>query len=195
MCGLPDTTEAQPYHIVLDRFRARDGAIIETRTFAFAKVTELRGDFHQSMMHNFSYPIGKTVYDPNARINDHQNCLHFLPNAESAQHGYSDFGSHILIVLLAQQVWDPPVLYGEQPAQCWHSNGCTTLYCATCLGLTTDDLQNDECWRDLTKPRRQYALSAAANPHYVLPVPRNNVWYRQALVNPYQTPQYVLGGK
>jgi hypothetical protein len=37
-------------------------------------------------------------------------------------------------------------------------------------------------------------LSATRNSQNVLPVPRNNIWYRQVEVNPSQTPHYALGG-
>jgi hypothetical protein len=187
MCGLLGRIGTQPYQIVLDRYRAENGAFFETQTFALAKVTELRRKMHISLS-KFAYPIRQTVYDRNAYVGSHSSCLHFLPSLEAAP-SYNDYGSHNLIVLPAQKLWDPPVLYGEQKAQCWHSNGCTTLFCATCLGLTSEDLKNDECWRDLTRPRKQYALPSARNTETVVPVPRDNVWHRRVEVNPNKIPQ------
>jgi hypothetical protein len=59
----------QPCRLVLTRYRARNGKIIEVYTYAFGKVTNLRNGKHKSMR-NFTYPIGQTVHDPNAKVGD-----------------------------------------------------------------------------------------------------------------------------
>jgi hypothetical protein len=193
MCGLISNIGTQPYRIVLDRDHAENGAVFETFTFALAKVTEFHRRTHRTM-YNFTYPIGQTVYDPNARVKSRSTCLHFLPSMEAAP-SYRGYGDHIVIALPAQKLWDRPKPYGKQPAQCWHSNGCTPLFCATCLGLTPADLQHDACWRDFTIPRRRSAVSTASNRQQVLPVPRDNVWHKRVEVNPATMPQHALGGK
>jgi hypothetical protein len=192
MCGLVGKTGTQPYQIVLDRSRAENGDLFETHTFALVKVTRLQRRMHTSSG-NFAYPIGQTIYDPNVILNSHSHALHFLPSLEAAP-SYSAYGSHVLLVLPAQKLWDRPKPNGLQPAQCWHSNGCTVLCCATCLGLTPADLQQDECWRDLTIPRRHNADFSAGNGQQVLPIPRDKVWHRRVQVNPNTIPQHALGG-
>jgi hypothetical protein len=77
MCGLVGMTGTQPYRIVLERSRAENGDLFETHTFALAKVTRLQRKMHTSS-HNFTYPIGHTVYDPNVIMYSHSYALHFF---------------------------------------------------------------------------------------------------------------------
>ena len=184
MCFMTNKPAIDPIRIVLQRQRAPNGALVETQTLALAKVTGITRDGDHISYNNFVYPIGQTVYDPYATVGSHTNCLHFLPSVECAP-DYNDLGGHVVIVVPGPHLWDLPEASGEPPAQCWHSDSCTPLFCASCHNLTSDDLKNDLFWRDLTIPRRRYGLSPARNSGYALPVPRNNVWHQQVQVNPY----------
>jgi hypothetical protein len=193
MCFMQNRRAIDPIRIVIHRQSAQNGALVETQTLALAKVTgKTRAGEHISS-HKFVYPIGQTVYDPNARVGDHANSLHFLPAVEYAP-DYSSYGSCIVIVVPGPHLWDLPVASGEQPAHCLHSNSCTPLFCLTCQGLTLDDLKHDAFWRDLPLAHRRSGVSAVSNRHAVLPVSRNNVWHEQVHVYPHQLPQYAYRG-
>jgi hypothetical protein len=79
MCGLVGRIGTQPYRIVLDRYRAENGAFFETQTLALAKVTGITRDGDHISLNKFVYPIGQTVYDRNASVGSHTNSLLFLP--------------------------------------------------------------------------------------------------------------------
>jgi hypothetical protein len=179
----------QPYRIVTDRrHNSRTGRVQETYTYALGKVTGITRSGDHISSNNFIYPLGQYVHDNNAVVGSHDRCLHFIPSLEYANH-FSSYGSHRLLVLPSPQLWDEPEEYyhwWNNNPRCWHANGCTTLCCLDCQGLTLDDLQNDDCWRDLTKPRSRHALPAEPNNGSVLPVYRDYVWHRDGLwIDPY----------
>jgi hypothetical protein len=183
-----------PYRIVLDQYRDQTGNIIETFTYAVGKVTRKPKHSEHISTYGFTYPIGRTVFDPNAQQPrpgqpfSHDLCLHFFQTLNGTGI-LNHYGSHRLIVLPAPQVWGYPAFNGTPSPRCVHSVGCTPLFCLDCFGLQLKDLKNPDFWRDMTKPRIH------SSDDFVLPVPRNNVWHRQVQVNPSHTPQYALGGK
>jgi hypothetical protein len=171
----------QPYRVVLYRYRDKNGNPREIYTYVLGKVTELRGGEHKSLR-GFTYPLGKTVTDPNAEIGSHVKALHLI--ADPASDRLESFGSHPLAVLAAPQLWEPPVEEGTQPPRCWHSAGVTSLFCLTCAGLTAADLTNPEFWGSLTKPRRPRARRKATSDDFVLRLPRTAVWHKEREVIP-----------
>jgi hypothetical protein len=173
----------RPYRIVLDRQLTSDGASIETYTYALGKVTTKPKHSEHTSLHGFTYPIGRTVYDPNAQIGSHSHSLHFLPSLYGAASNMSEYGSHRVVVLPGPQFWDMPVKNGYSPPRCWHAASCTPLFCVDCLGLTLADLKHDACWRDLTTSRRHSAVPTASPAGVVLPVPRSAVWHREEVVS------------
>jgi hypothetical protein len=181
----------QPYRIVLDRRQdSRNGRVYEAYTYALGKVTGVTRSGDHITSNNFIYPIGQFAWDNNAIVYDHDRCLHFLPSLEYANE-FSSFNSHRLLVLPSPRLWDEPDKYNFTNPRCWHADGCMVLCCIDCLGLTLDDLQNDQCWRDLTKPRRQYALPAEPNNGSVVPVDRNNIWHEFESFDP-NSPMYYM---
>jgi hypothetical protein len=172
---------AQPYRLELARRKQRDGTAIATYTFPLGKVTTLRKREHYSG-NGFRWPIGKTVHDRNAKQGAHEQCLHFTASAASAfAPGFSSYGSHPLVVLPAPQLWDDPIGKAGLQNRCWHSNGGSVLLCATCLGLTPEDLQNPAFWQEITKPRQRQAASSTAD-FFDLRIPRNAIWHREEKV-------------
>jgi hypothetical protein len=171
-----------PYRIVLDRRHdTRNGMVDETFAYALGKVSSITRSGDHITSNKFIYPVGQYVHDNNAICGSHDRCLHFIPSLDCAEE-LSSYGSHRLLVLPSPQLWDEPADYNhwwEYQPRCWHADGCTTLCCIDCRGLTLDDLQNDDCWRDLTKPRRHHALPAEPNDGSVLPVHRSYVWHKE----------------
>jgi hypothetical protein len=165
----------RPYRIVLERRVASADTIIETYAYALGKVTTKSRSGEHLSTHGFTYPIAQTVYDQNAIVGNHFHSLHFLPNLTGAR-SLNEYGSHRLVVLPSPLLWESPFEFGETRPRCWHSAGCTPLFCIDCLGLKMQDLKNDECWRDLTKPRRH------ASDDLVLPVSRYAFWHSQSVV-------------
>jgi hypothetical protein len=172
----------QPYRIVLDRQTTSDGAKIETYTYALGKVTTKARNGEHTSVRGFTYPLGQTVSDPNAKIGSHEHSLHFMPSLYGVASTMNEYGSHRLVVLPGPQFWDMPVKRTNNPPRCYHAASCTPLYCVDCLGLKLTDLKHDACWRDLTKTRQQVGRST--RPEWLLPVPRSAVWHQQAVVRP-----------
>ena len=174
----------QPKRLILERHHTRDGTLVETYTFALGKVTEFRTGEHRSQR-GFTYPIGQTVFDSNARVGDHENGLHFIADHANARL-MDSFGSHRLAVLPAPQLWDLPVESGEQPRRrCWHSSGATTLFCIDCLGLKLEELNNPEFWDSQIINLRQHSTSRKTiNADVVLSLLRNLLWLKQRKVAP-----------
>jgi hypothetical protein len=105
----------QPNELILERYRTKNGTWIETYIYPLGKVTHLRGNDHTSSR-GFAYPLGQTVHDPNAKVGNHSTALHFIANPVTDK--LDAYGSHVLVVLPAPQIWDPPVENGKQPARC-----------------------------------------------------------------------------
>ncbi len=61
------------------------------------KVTTKRPGEHVSV-HSFTYPIGRTIYDQNAAVGDHDRALHFTASPDSAKYLKGNYGSHRLAV-------------------------------------------------------------------------------------------------
>jgi hypothetical protein len=160
----------QPYRIVLGRQRARNGSLIETYTYGLGKaVCKTRNGEHTSP-NNFTWPIGRTVYDPNAVIGSHTRSLHFFPSLEPVN-ALNSYDSHWLVVLPAPHLWDTPIEGSFHLPRCWHSSGASTLFCVACFGYKPDDLKilssdktsrNREC--DLIYHRRQMMTSCLPFP-------------------------------
>jgi hypothetical protein len=166
-----------PRELTLQERRTRNGKTIETYTVALGKVTSKhRNDDHTSSR-GFTYPIGKTVHDPNVKIGDHQLCLHFI--ADPASDKLDEYGSHRLLILPCPQLWDPPGAGGEQPkSKCWHSSGATSLICVDYAKLTPEDLENPEFWESMTKPPKR-ARKTQKDDDFVLRLPRAEVWHKE----------------
>jgi hypothetical protein len=173
----------QPYRIVLGRQRARNGNLIETYTYGLGKVVGKTRSGEHTSSNNFTWPIGRTVYDSNAVIGSHTRSLHFFPSLEPIN-ALNSYDSHWLIVLPAPHLWDTPIEGSFHLPRCWHSSGASTLFCGACFGYQPDDLKNPEFWQDLTKPRMRSYLPPATNDDIVLAIPRSAVWHRQEVVSP-----------
>jgi hypothetical protein len=167
-----------PYKLDLGIRRQRDGTAVATYTFPLGKVTSFRNREHYSYK-GFLWPIGQTVHDPNAKEGAHDHCLHFTASGASAYApGFSSYGSHPLVVLPAPQLWDDPFGKGGLKNRCWHSLGGAILFCAACLNLKPEDLNNPALWHELTKPTRRQAASAT-NEFFDLRITRNDIWHRE----------------
>jgi hypothetical protein len=176
-----EKVNGQPIELILDRYQTKNGTWIETYTFSLGKVTSLTNGEHKSGR-GFAYPVGQTVSDPNAMVGNHSTALHFIANPVTDK--LESYGSHPLVVLPAPQLWDPPVENGKQPSRCWHSNGCSILFCITCAGLKPDDLTNPDFWQDITKPRKRTATrKTTKKDEFVLRLPRNSVWHKERMAS------------
>jgi hypothetical protein len=124
----------------------------------------------------FTYPIGRTVHDPKARIGDHSFGLHFFASPDSAKSQGGSYGSHRLAVLPAPQVW-ASVESSVQTPRCWHSGSATTLLCLDCQRIELDVLTNPDFWEDLKRPR---SLPGGIRITYLLAA--NVIWHRSVEV-------------
>jgi hypothetical protein len=143
MCYIDAT---QPYILPLEHRTCKDGRMILIYSLLLGKATTLRNGKHRSM-HNFTYPIGHTVYDPHAIVGHHEHGLHFTASPASA-HLVNSFGSHRLAVLPAPQLWRSLEQDGHQN-RCWHSAGGITFLCVDCENIEFDVLTNPDFLRDL----------------------------------------------
>jgi hypothetical protein len=158
-----------------EAYPSSNGTPIEIYTFALGKVTSKTKHGEHTSSRDFTYPIGKTVPDPNAKEGSHTFGLHLIPILDCADQ-LSSYGSHRLAVLPGPQLWEPPVENGEQPNRCWHSSGATTLFCLDSAGFTIADLKNPDFWQSLTKPRSR---KQASSDEFVLRLPRTAVWHKE----------------
>jgi hypothetical protein len=138
----------QPYVLPLGLHRTAENILVMTYSLLLGKVTQLRDGQHISYM-GFTYPIGRTVPDPNAQVGDHNYGLHFTASPASA-HRLPSYSSHRLAVLPAPQMWKS-LEDGGDIDRCWHSNGATTLFCLDCENIDLDVLSNVDFWRYLLK--------------------------------------------
>jgi hypothetical protein len=135
-------------------------------SFLLGKVTEYNPRLGVHKRGDFNYNLRKPVWDSNAVLGDHNRCLHFTANPDSAL-ALPSYGSHRLAVLPAPQLWDDPKR--SLTDRCWHSNGCTPLFCMDCEGVGVDVLGQQDFWRDMNLlPRR--------SDDFVLRIPRDSVW-------------------
>jgi hypothetical protein len=145
--------DERPYIVPLKQHYTKEGILVLTYSLLLGKVTEKRHGSHISS-HEFTWPIGGTVYDPNAIVGDHGRSLHFAPSPDSAKDLLEGYGSHLLGVLPAPAVWDP-VKKQQKTERCWHSSGAHTLFCLGCENYQLDVLTNADFWRDLSKRSRR----------------------------------------
>jgi hypothetical protein len=141
-----------PYALPLEEHYSWNNRRFLTYSLLLTKVTELRNHVHQTR--GFSYHMRHMVYDPNARIGDHQHALHFGSSPESAQSELISYGSHRLAVLPAPKVWDP-VHMDRLQYRCWHSYGAAVLFCYDCEGVELDVVR-DPVFRDDLKLSPEY---------------------------------------
>jgi hypothetical protein len=160
--------EEIPYALPLELEYTRNNLLILTFSLLLGKVTELRRRVHVSSR-GFEYPIGRMVYDPNARLNDHDRGLHFASSPKSAHRLKGDYGSHILAVLSSRHLWKSVEKVG-MVNRCWHSAGGRALCCITCSGIKLDVLTNPDFWKELR-------LNPGESPNS-LGIPLGEVWHR-----------------
>ncbi len=163
-----------PFLIPLELLMTNTGSRLLTLSMLLGKVTTKRHGEHVSSR-GMLYPLRQTIHDVKAVAGDHQYALHFAPTPECAIGLPDAFGSHRLVVIPAPDVWDPlppkalPPGKGEVPEpRCWHSDGCTPLFCMDCWNLTPSDLNNPDFWRAFKK-------SCELSDDSVLRIPRDEV--------------------
>ena len=171
-----------PYVLVLDQWTAKNGIQVMTFGLVFGKVAGYRNGMHRTL-NDFTWPIGRTVYDPQAIVGHHYYGLHFLASPAYAPL-LNAYDSHVLAVLPSPHVWDPVILptpemlKQAQPPRCWHSSGGTILQCLTCSRMELDVLSNPDFLRDLKRPR---SLPGGLNITDLLT--GNAIWQEQVEIN------------
>jgi hypothetical protein len=166
--------KAEPLAVPLKLRLAKSGKRILTYSLLFGKVTEKKFGKHRSI-HGFTYPIGRTVFDPNAIVGDHEFGLHFAASPFDVA-DLDEYGSHVLAVLPGPKVWDP-VRQDDLSGRCWHANACLPAVCLTCDPLSLPELTNPDFWQDLSK------WSGSASVDCLFRTPLYQVWHRsRALV-------------
>jgi hypothetical protein len=136
----------QPYALPLEEHRTWNNVRVLTYSLLLGKVTGFRSGEHFSSR-GLLYPLRRAVYDLNARAGNHELALHFTASPDSASR-LEGYGSHRLAVLPAPKVWDSVSHRGLQN-RCWHSLGCTPLFCMDCMRIELDVLTNPDFWKDL----------------------------------------------
>jgi hypothetical protein len=126
---------ALPFIIPLEMHNTSTGTQLLTVSLLMGKVTTLRNGEHISSR-GLLYPIRQTIHDTKAKTGNHNYALHFAATPECNIGLPDDFGSHRLAVLPSPQIWDPLTeaeqKEEDQPPRCWHSDGCTPLFCMDC---------------------------------------------------------------
>jgi hypothetical protein len=164
-----------PFLIPLELFNTSHDTQLLTISMLLGKVTTKRNGEHISSR-GMLYPIRQTIHDPKAKEGRHDFALHFAPTPECAIALPDSFGSHRLAVLPSPQIWDP-LTEEQDSSRCWHSDGCTPLFCMDCWGLKPADLNNPDFWHAFKK-------SCELSNDSVLSIPRDQVWHRQIEVSP-----------
>jgi hypothetical protein len=155
-----------PYALPLEEHRTWNNNRMLTYSLLLTKVTVLQNHVHQTGR-GFAYPLRHMVYDPDARVGDHDRALHFGSSPESAQSVLSSYSSHRLAVLPAPQVWDP-VYQAHLQYRCWHSNGAAVLFCYDCDRYDLNVVTNPAFWDDLK-----------LSPSYFSKAFIHSVWHKQ----------------
>jgi hypothetical protein len=164
-----------PFLYPLELRNIGDGTQRLTVSMLLGKVTTKRNGEHISSM-GLLYPIRQTIHDTKAKEGSHSQALHFAATPECNIALPDSFGSHRLAVLPGPQIWDP--LKEEEPvSRCWHSDGCTPIFCMDCWNLKPEDLNNPDFWRAFKKSCEQSDDS-------VLRIPRDQIWHQQIVVTP-----------
>jgi hypothetical protein len=158
----------KPYALPLEFEYTRRNTRVLKYSLLLGKVTEKRGGVHVSTR-GFEFPIGRMVYDSNARIGDHRKALHYASSPKSAHRLKEAYGSHRLAVLPPPHVWKAIEKAG-MTNRCWHSSGGRALFCLDCSGIKLDVLKNPDFWKDLR-------LNPGESPNS-LGVPLREVWHR-----------------
>ena len=97
----------------------------ELNSLAAFKVTEKRNGIHVSSQ-NFTYPIKTLRLDPNSVHGDHNRCLHFAYDLQTAkQNLLGSYGSHLLFMaLLPYHFWSKSASANNA---CLHGDLCVVL--------------------------------------------------------------------
>jgi hypothetical protein len=189
MCYKDDSL---PFYLPWELRNTSNGTRCLTYTILLGKVTTKRNGEHISSR-GLLYPIHQTIHDVNAKEGNHEHALHFAANPECTLALPDSYGSHRLAVLPPPDVWDPheewnlvkgwdprkelqPPKPVDFPSRCWHSNGCTILFCMDCWKLKPEDLTNMDFWRAFKK-------SCELSDSSLLSLSRDQVWHRQIAVS------------
>ncbi len=103
----------------------------ELNCLAGFKVTEKRNGMHVGS-HNFTYPMNTLRLDPKSVHGDHNRCLHFAYDPQTAkQNLLSSYGSHLLFTaLLPAHYWSK--IFKSENRACLHGDLTVVLACLTC---------------------------------------------------------------
>jgi hypothetical protein len=119
-----------PFVFPLDLRQTSNDTQLLTVSMLLGKVTTKRNGEHISSR-GMLYPIRQTIYDRKAQEGSHKFALHFAATPECDIALPDSFGSHRLAVLPSPQIWDP-LTEEQDSSRCWHSDGCTPLFCMDC---------------------------------------------------------------
>ena len=105
----------------------------ELNCLAGFKVTEKRNGIHVSSQ-NFTYPINTLRIDPKSVHGDHNRCLHFAYDPQTAkQNLLGSYGSHLLFCALIPSHYWSKLFKPQSPKQaCLHGDLTVVLSCLTC---------------------------------------------------------------
>ena len=103
----------------------------EVSCLAGFKVTEKRNGMHVGYQ-NFTYPINTLRLDPKSVRGDHNRCLHFAYDPQTAkQNLLGSYGSHLLFcALIPSHYWSK--LFKSENRACLHGDLTVVLACLTC---------------------------------------------------------------
>ncbi len=103
----------------------------ELSCLAGFKVTEKRNGMHVGHQ-NFTYPMNTLRLDPRSVWGDHDRCLHFAYDLQTARRNLlGSYGSHLLFCALLPYHYWSRLIRGANTA-CLHGDLTVVLGCLTC---------------------------------------------------------------